>query len=80
MKRIALLILCDILFSACGTSQKVSDDNTPVRWPDFISDWAVDFGLNTSERLQLINTIDSVYQFLEDSTASMTDYSLLSAV
>ncbi len=74
MRRLAIILICFFAFSACGTSEKTPDDNTPVRWPNFISDWAVDFGLNTSERLQLINTIDSVYQFLEDSTASMTDY------
>lgn len=72
--RAVVAIMSLVLFTACGTTKTTSDGDTIVRWPNFINDWAVDFGLNTSERQQLINTIDSVYQFLEDSTASMTDY------
>ena len=37
-------------------------------------DWAADYELNYGARLELINVIDTVYQFLEDSTASMSDY------
>lgn len=69
-----MAIMSLVLFTACGSTKTTSEDTTPVRWPNFIRDWAVDFGLNTSERLQLISTIDSVYQFLEDSTASIADY------
>ncbi len=74
MKKLIVLSLCTILLSACRTTQNTPQDNDVVRWPDFLRDWAADYELNYGIRLDLINIIDTVYQFLEDSTASMDDY------
>ncbi len=74
MKKLIVLSLCTILLSACRATQNTPQDNDVVRWPDFLRDWAADYELNYGIRLDLINIIDSVYQFLEDSTTSMEDY------
>lgn len=74
VRKIVLIVLCAILLSACRTTQNTPQDNIVVRWPDFLRDWAADYELNYGTRLDLINIIDTVYQFLEDSTASMDDY------
>ncbi len=74
VRRIVLITLCAVALSACKATQDTTQDNNTVRWPDFLRDWAADYKLNSSARLDLINIIDTVYQFLENSTASMEDY------
>lgn len=84
LKRRRIIIICLILaitcvvsvfFLACTTSQKTDEENQQVRWPDFLRDWAADYEINDSQRLSLINLIDSVYYFLEDSTQSVEAHS-----
>lgn len=73
--KFAIILLCIAAFSACTTSQKTDEENQQVRWPDFLRDWAADYEINDSQRLSLINLIDSVYYFLEDSTQSVEAHS-----
>lgn len=73
--KFAIILLCIAAFSACTTSQKTEEENQQVRWPDFLRDWAADYEINDSQRLSLINLIDSVYYFLEDSTQSVEAHS-----
>lgn len=77
MKKTVLLIaLCALIVSACGSSQKpTQDDNANTRWPDFLRDWAADYEINDPQRLSLIDLIDSVYCFFEDTTLSAESYS-----
>ena len=75
MKRVSLIVLGIITLSACGTSHKTTDDNGGVRWPDFLREWAADYEINDPQRLSLIDLVDSVYCFFEDSTLSAEDYS-----
>lgn len=74
VRRIVLIALCAVALSACKATQDTTQDNNTVRWPNFLRDWAADYKLNFGTRLDLINIIDSVYQFIEDSTTSMEDY------
>ena len=74
-KQIAIFILCAIALSACATPQKTDEETGEVRWPDFLRNWAADYEINDSQRLSLINLIDSVYYFLEDSTQSVEAHS-----
>jgi len=73
--KFAIILLCIAAFSACTTSQKTDEENQQVRWPDFLRDWAADYEINDNQRLSLINLIDSVYYFLEDSTQSVEAHS-----
>ena len=75
MKKILFPLICAILMTACGTSHKATEDNDVVRWPDFLRDWAADYEINDPQRLSLIDLVDSVYCFFEDSTLSAEDYS-----
>lgn len=75
MKRVSLIVLGIITLAACGTSHKATEDNDVVRWPDFLRDWAADYEINDPQRLSLIDLVDSVYCFFEDSTLSAEDYS-----
>ena len=69
--KFAILALCLFVLFACTTSQKTDEENQQVRWPDFLRSWAADYEINDSQRLSLINLIDSVYYFLEDSTQAV---------
>lgn len=75
MRRILFLFFCSIVLAACSTSHKASEDNTNVRWPDFLREWAADYEINDPQRLSLIDLVDSVYCFFEDSTLSAEYYS-----
>ena len=84
MKRIRIITFCLILaitcvisvvLSSCTTTKKATEETEAVRWPDFLRDWAAEFEINDSQRLSLINLIDSVYYFLEDSTQSVEAHS-----
>lgn len=75
MKRVSLIVLGIITLAACGTSHKTTDDNGGVRWPDFLREWAADYEINDPQRLSLIDLVDSVYCFFEDSTLSAEYYS-----
>ena len=76
MKRLLLITLCIITLASCGSSQKpTQDDNANTRWPDFLRDWAADYEINDPQRLSLIDLIDSVYCFFEDTTLSAESYS-----
>ena len=69
-KQIAIFVLCIIAFSACTTPKKVNEETKQVCWPDFLLDWAADYGITDPQRLAVINHIDTVYQLIEDSTAN----------
>lgn len=73
--KFAIILLCLFVLSACTTHKKASEETGAVRWPDFLRDWAADYEINDSQRLSLINLIDSVYYFLEDSTQSVEAHS-----
>lgn len=74
-KQFAILAFCLFALSACTTPKKSAEETGAVRWPDFLRDWAADYEINDSQRLSLINLIDSVYYFLEDSTQSVEAHS-----
>ena len=74
-KQLIALVLCAIALSACTTTKKISDGTGETRWPDFLRSWAAGYEINDSQRLSLINLIDSVYYFLEDSTQSVEAHS-----
>ena len=74
-KQFAILALGLFVLSACTTHKKASEETGAVRWPEFLRDWAADYEINDSQRLSLINLIDSVYYFLEDSTQSVEAHS-----
>ena len=69
MKRFLLIAFGAFIIAACGTSHKATENNTVVRWPDFLRDWAADYEINDPQRLSLIDLVDSVYCFFEDSTS-----------
>lgn len=71
----AILALCLFALSSCTTAKKATEETENVRWPDFLRDWAADYEINDSQRLSLINLIDSVYYFLEDSTQTVEAHS-----
>ena len=76
MKRLLLITLCIITLASCGSSQKpTQDDNANTRWPNFLREWAADYEINDPQRVSLINLIDSVYCFFEDTTLSAESYS-----
>ena len=74
-KQFAILALCFFALSSCTAPQKTAEETKQVRWPDFLREWAADYEINDSQRLSLINLIDSVYCFLEDSTQSVEAHS-----
>ena len=73
--KFAIILLCIVAYLACATPPKTTEETEAVRWPDFLRDWAAEFEINDSQRLSLINLIDSVYYFLEDSTQSVEAHS-----
>ena len=73
--KFAIILLCIAAFSACASSKKPAEETQQVRWPNFLREWAADYEINDSQRLSLINLIDSVYCFLEDSTQSVEVHS-----
>lgn len=74
MRKILFVVIVTLLLSACGSTSKDSI-NEETRWPDFLRDWAADYDINDAQRLSLIDLVDSVYCFLEDSTLSADNYS-----
>ena len=74
MRKILFVVIVTLLLSACGSTSKDSV-NEGTRWPDFLRDWAADYDINDAQRLSLIDLVDSVYCFFEDSTLSADDYS-----
>ena len=73
--KFAIILLCLFAFLACTSPQKTAEETKEVRWPDFLREWAADYEINDSQRLSLIDLIDSVYCFLEDSTQSVEAHS-----
>lgn len=69
MRRILFLFFCSIVLAACSTSHKASEDNTNVRWPDFLREWAADYEIEDAQRLAIIDQIDTLYRLVEDSTS-----------
>lgn len=61
--------LCLGGISACGTSQKATEDDAIVRWPDFLHEWAADYEIDDIQRLAIIDQIDTLYTLVEDSTS-----------
>lgn len=74
-KQFAILALSLFVLSSCTTTKKATEETEAVRWPDFLREWAADYEINDNQRLSLINLIDSVYYFLEDSTQSVEAHS-----
>lgn len=72
---LAIICVVSVAFSACTLPQKTAEETKEVRWPNFLRDWAADYEINDSQRLSLIDLIDSVYCFLEDSTQSVEVHS-----
>ena len=72
---LAIICVVSVAFSACTSPQKTAEETKEVRWPNFLRDWAADYEINDSQRLSLIDLIDSVYCFLEDSTQSVEVHS-----
>lgn len=75
MRNVIVIVFCAIVFSACDTSQKSTQGSGNTRWPDFLREWAADYEINDPQRVSLINLIDSVYCFFEDTTLSAESYS-----
>ena len=61
--------LCFLGLSACGTSQKATQDDNSTRWTDFLRDWAADYEIDDAQRLAIIGQIDTLYRLVEDSTS-----------
>ena len=74
-KHFAILALCLFTLSSCTTPKKIADGTGDVRWPDFLREWAAEYEINDSQRLSLIDLIDSVYYFFEDSTQPVEAHS-----
>ena len=58
--------------AACGTSSKATDDNTNVRWPNFLREWAADYEVVNPQRQAIIDQIDTLYRLVEDNTKDTT--------
>lgn len=74
LNRSIFFVLC-VVFSACGTSHKATKDNVDIRWPDFLREWAASNEINDPQRLSIIDLVDSVYCFFEDSNLPVDKYS-----
>lgn len=68
-KPVLLIALAVIIVSACGTSQKSTQESGNTRWPDFLRDWAADYEIEDAQRLAIIGQIDTLYRLVEDSTS-----------
>lgn len=68
MRKIAIVALSMVALSACGTLHKATEQNSNVRWPDFLREWAADYEINDPHRLAIIDQIDTLYRLVEDST------------
>lgn len=75
MKRKVFLLFYTIALVSCGTSQKATEDEQEQWWPDFLREWAANYEINDPQRVSLINLVDSVYCFFEDTTLSAESYS-----
>lgn len=70
-----VFFLCLLGLIACGSTKGSVDGVGDIRWPDFLREWAADYEINDPQRLSLIDLVDSVYCFFDDSTLSAEDYS-----
>lgn len=61
--------LCFLGLSACGTSQKATQDDNSTRWPDFLREWTADYEIDDAQRLAIIDHIDTLYKLVEDRTS-----------
>lgn len=68
-KPVLLIALAVIIVSACGTSQKSTQESGNTRWPDFLREWAADYEIEDAQRLAIIDQIDTLYRLVEDSTS-----------
>ena len=69
MRNVIVIVFCAIVFSACGTSQKNTQGSGNTRWPDFLRDWAADYEIDVAHQMAIIDQIDTLYTFVEDSTS-----------
>ncbi len=70
MKRFSLIALGAFVLASCGSSQKpIQDDNANTRWLDFLREWAADYKIDDTQRLAIIDQIDTLYSLVEDSTS-----------
>ncbi len=68
--RTALVAMCLMCLYACGTSKKAVEKNSVIRWPNHLREWASDYGINDSKRMDIIDQIDMLYKMVEDSTGN----------
>ena len=69
MKKTVLLIaLGVIIVSACSTSHKATKNNTELRWPDFLREWAAGYEINEPQRQAILDQIDTLYRLVDDRT------------
>lgn len=69
MKHITFFAFLIVFISSCATSPAPTENNVPIRWPDFIRDWAADFEIDDARRLSVIDEIDSLYMMLENRSS-----------
>ena len=74
MKRLFAISLCVLALAACNRKPDTTTNEQNQRWPDFLREWAADYNIDDPQRISLINLIDSVYCFFEDSTLHPDDY------
>ncbi len=67
-KQFLLIALCAFIVSACSTSHKATKNNTELRWPDFLREWAAGYEINEPQRQAILDQIDTLYRLVDDST------------
>lgn len=72
MRKIAIVALSMVALSACGTLHKATEQNSNVRWPDFLREWAADYEVVNPQRMAIIDQIDTLYRLVEDTTKDTT--------
>ena len=69
MKKIVILLFGILLFFACYTPKKITQESKNTRWPDFLRDWAADYEIDDAQHMAIIGQIDTLYRLVEDSTS-----------
>ncbi len=68
MKKIVILLFGILLFFACYTPKKITQESKNTRWPEFLQEWAADYEIDDAQHLVIIGQIDTLYRLVEDST------------
>lgn len=69
MKKIVILLFGILLFFACYTPKKITQESKNTRWPEFLREWAADYEIDDAQHLAIIGQIDTLYRLVEDSTS-----------